>query len=213
MFRVEQNKVLVQIGTNNGADEFNCIVKYANPSKVILVEPNQSLNGKIFECYKGIRNVYVENVAITEVNKGKVKLVIPKNLYNRKGVRMSKWNFYDVHYSLLPMDDWGTNFHELEATSMTFEELCEKHEITDIGFLQIDTEGYDAEIIKSIDFRKHNIDIIKFEDWSFPIDRFSRYGDKAKKYGVNGIEAVKYLLANLGYSIEKDSSDFVATRE
>lgn len=46
---------------------------------------------------------------------------------------------------------------------MTFMELCEWYEITDIHYLQIDTEGYDAEIIKSIDFAKVNIDIIKYE--------------------------------------------------
>ena len=49
MFKIAQNKGMIQIGTNNGADEFNGIVKYSNPSKVILVEPNKKLNGQILK--------------------------------------------------------------------------------------------------------------------------------------------------------------------
>ena len=210
MFKIAQNKVMIQIGTNNGADEFNGIVKYSNPSKVILVEPNKKLNGQILKNYEGIRNFYLENVAITEVNKGKVTLVIPTIKRDKSGKNV---NYIDVHYSLLPMDDWGDSFDEMEVLSMTFSELCEKHNVINIHYLQIDTEGYDAEIIKSIDFKHINIDIIKYEDWSFPVSSFSRYGDKAKYYGVNGMTDVAYLLKNLGYSLTEENKDFIAVKE
>jgi FkbM family methyltransferase len=213
MVKIEQNKVMVQIGTNNGADEFNTVVKSSNPSKVILVEPNMKLNGEILKNYSGISNVFIENVAITEEDKGLVKLVIPKNHYDRSGKRIGKTNYIDKHYSLLPMDDWGSDFNEIEVRSMTFAGLCEKHGITEIGYLQIDTEGYDAEIIKSIDFSKIHIDVIKYEDWSFPVSCFTRHGDKAAKYGVNGMNEVAFMLKFLGYVISKESSDFLAVKE
>ena len=111
------------------------------------------------------------------------------------------------------MDDWGNDFHEITAPSMTFNELCGKYGITDIGYLQIDTEGYDAEIIKSINFTHINIDIIKYENWSFPVSCFTRHGEEAKKYGVNGMTDVIYLLKGMGYNISKEKSDYVAIKE
>ena len=152
----------------------------------------------------------MENVAITEINKGKVTLVIPTIKRDKSGKRV---NYIDVHYSLLPMDDWGESFDKLEVPSMTFSELCEKHNVINIHYLQIDTEGYDAEIIKSIDFKHVSIDIIKYEDWSFPVESFSRHGDKAKHYGVNGMTDVMYLLKNLGYSLTEENKDFIAVKE
>jgi len=198
--RIEKGKVLIQIGTNNAYDEFNSIAKYAEAKKVILVEPDRRYNVTILDRYAGVDNVFIENVAITEINKGLVKLVTPRNNVNC--------------YSLLPMDDWGDDFLSIEVPSMTFNELCEKHKVTDVHYLQIDTEGYDVEILKAIDFKKINIDIIKYENWGFPEDHFTRYGDKAKLYGVNGVRDAVTLLEDLGYEVRTDwgNADSVAVK-
>jgi len=42
--KVKEHGILMQIGINNGKDEFNEIVKSTHPARVILVEPNASLN-------------------------------------------------------------------------------------------------------------------------------------------------------------------------
>jgi FkbM family methyltransferase len=193
---IKQGKILVQIGTNNGNDAFNKIVRYANPTKVILVEPNAKLNNKIRENYKGI-DIILENVIIS--NDNNARLVHPKNKYSKSGKRIGKLNYSDVHYSLLPMDDWGNDFDIINSPCISFMALCEKYSLEHIHYLQIDTEGYDAEIIKSIDFNKVKIDMIEYERWNFPENRFTRHGDKAKLYGVNGMRAVSNLLDKLGY--------------
>jgi FkbM family methyltransferase len=46
---------------------------------------------------------------------------------------------------------------------LTFDELLSEYDVEHIDLLQIDTEGYDAEIIKSIDFSKTKPSIIRFE--------------------------------------------------
>jgi hypothetical protein len=51
---IKKHGVLVQIGTNNGDDEFNVIVRESQPSKVILIEPNSGLNESILKNYHGI---------------------------------------------------------------------------------------------------------------------------------------------------------------
>lgn len=207
---MDSGKVFVQIGTYTGKDEFNRFVKKYPPSKVILVEPNEAMVNHIANNYVGIDNVFLESVAITETNKGEVELVIPKN--NIKGKSINGIKYKESHFSLLPMDDWGNDFRRVIAPSMTFSELCEKHNINDIHYLQIDTEGYDAEIIKSIDFDKINIDQIKYEVWGFGVDCFTRHGNKAKLYGVNGMQTVENLLKSLGYILTQDKSDVTAIK-
>ena len=46
---------------------------------------------------------------------------------------------------------------------MTFEDIRKKYNIKKIDFILIDTEGYDFEIIKLIDFNKSKPNIIIFE--------------------------------------------------
>ena len=212
MLKLKSNKVLMQIGTNNGKDDFSLLAHSTYSSKVILVEPNASLNAAIHKRYASINNYVLENVAITIEQQGEVSLVHPKNEYDAYGEVISSWNYHDVHFSLIPMDDWGDDFDVIKAPSMTFEELCKKHGVTDIHYLQIDVEGYDTEIIKSIDFRKYNIDILKFEDWTFSEDCFKRHGEKGKEYGVNGMRYVEHMLINLGYTLTREESDILCVK-
>lgn len=208
--KIDDGKVFVQIGTYTGKDEFNKLVKKHAPSKVILVEPNKAMISRIENNYAGVNNVFLESVAITKTNKREVELVIPKN--NVKGRSINGIRYKESHFSLLPMDDWGNDFIRIVTPSMTFNELCEKYEINDIHYLQIDTEGYDAEIIKSIDFDKINIDALKYEIWKFPADCFKRHGAKAELYGINGMEAAESLLKSLGYTLTQDKSNITAVK-
>lgn len=200
-------KIVVQIGTNDGDDEFNKMVKVEPPFLAILVEPNKSLNDKIEKNYGDTPNVFIENVAIANVGGSMVKLVIPRGGKDKNGTE-----YNDKNYSLLPLDDWGDDFDYILAPSMTFMELCYKYDIRHIDYLQIDTEGYDAEIIKSIDFDKVDIDIIKYEDWSFSENCFTRYGENAKLYGVNGMQVVASKLISLGYQLEHEGGDITAIK-
>lgn len=207
---VKEHGVFVQIGTNNGKDEFNNIVRRSNPSKVILVEPNTELNGTILENYSGINNVFLENLAITEENKGIVTLVHPTN------VGFDYFPYNDNCFSLLPMTMWGNDLVEIKTESMSFNNLCKKHGISHIDYLQIDTEGYDYEIIKSIDFNDITIDIIEFEVWTFDEDCYTNYGENAMKYGIHGMIDVGNLLTSLGYVLTKEVDDIynvIATKQ
>ena len=208
MMQIEKNKILVQIGTNNGKDEFNKICKDSDPSKIILVEPNSLLNSEILANYNGVNNVFIENAAIMEANRGIVSLVIPAAIRGKKSI--NGIIYHSGHFSLLPMDDWGDKFVTLEAPSMSFNELCAKYSINNIHYLQIDTEGYDVEIIKAIDFEKINIDIICYERWDFGGDAFKRYGDKAKLYGINAMHFASNLLKGLGYRVQNIGRDAIA---
>ena len=196
-------KIFVQIGTNNGNDDFRNLCRQYKPSLIILVEPNSIHNDSIVTAYEGILAYHIENVAITTQAQNEVTLVIPKN-------RPKMYN--TGNYSLLPMDDWGDDFNKVVSKGITFSQLCENYGITEIEYLQIDTEGYDSEIIKSIDFSKVKINKIRYEKWGFPTDAFTRHGDKGKEYGIAGMKAVHSLLVDLGYVLIEETSDILAIK-
>jgi len=206
-----KNKIWVQIGTNNGNDDFNRLVKQSDPTMVLLIEPNTLKNTEIIENYTGVSNTHIENVIITNTDEKVSTIVIPKN-NQENNTAINGVRYDDAHYSLLPMDDWGDVFTSIKTQSTTFNALCKKYRITNVHYLQIDTEGYDVEILKSIDFKKINIDVIKYENWKFSEACFTRYGEKAKLYGINGIEAAAVLLEGLGYDVRDWGENSVAIK-
>ena len=201
-------KTFIQIGTNNGDDEFNHIVKKENPDLVILVEPNTTLNEEIIKNYSFISDrIHIENIAIN-TKSGPCEVVIPKN-----PLLLPDGNICELgtaHYTLLPMDDWGNDFTSIKVNGLTFSDLCEKYSISEIDFLQTDTEGFDSEIILSIDFDRIKINKIKYEYWPFDEDQYIRYGKESKKYGRNGMELVEAKLMSIGYKLFYESKDVVA---
>lgn len=204
-------KTFIQIGTNNGNDEFNTLIKEEIPDLVILIEPNSDLNKEIIENYSFISDrIQIENVAIN-TKSGPCEVVIPKNSF-----LLPDGNYCELgtaHYSLLPMDNWGNDFKSIQVNGITFSDLCEKYSITEIDYLQIDTEGFDSQIILSIDFDKVKIKKIKYEIWEFPSNCYSRYGEESKNYGVNGMNNVKEKLISLGYRLIYCQKDIEAVLE
>lgn len=186
-------KVYFQIGTNDGNDMFRHLVKRDKPDIVILVEPNKNLLDHIKNNYSNIENVYIYNNAIYYQDDEDVELVIP-----------AKKGYSSLHFSLVPMNDWGNKEDMIKITSksITFGSICNRHNITDIDYLQIDTEGFDSEIIKMIDLSKYKIKTIRFEKWGFSVDRFTRYNEeKCNELGENGMKYCIDKLTKHNYKI------------
>ena len=64
----------------------------------------------------------------------------------------------------------GINPNSLENRKIrvqltTLEELLTKHSINQINLLSIDTEGTEVDVLKGLDFDKHEMDLILCEDW------------------------------------------------
>jgi len=196
----------IQIGTKDGNDDFNLKVRNEKPSLVILVEPNGEHYESIYSNYEDIGSlVYIEIVAITAEPANNVTLVRP-------AVPVNGIEFDSGKFSLLPMDDWGDDFVQLKVPALTFNQLCSKYGVRHVDYLQIDTEGYDSEIIKSINFDAVTIDCIKYEQWNFSPGRFTRHGDKGLNYGTEGMRQVEQLLTSKGYVLEKLPYDIIARR-
>ena len=203
-----KNKVFFQIGTNDGFDVFRDLVIEFQPSQIILVEPNKKLNPSIHKNYKNIPNYNIINKAITLKNEP-VKLYYPALNKDPRNVSENGIHYCDFNYSLIPMNDWGSknNMIELEAEGITFNKLCEDMKIRHINFLSIDAEGFDGEIIQSINFEKIKIDVIKYEYWNYPSEEFTRYHKDFEKYGINGMKNTENFLKSHGYNVEHKIDD------
>ena len=210
--------VYFQIGTNDGNDLFRELVIRNKPDIVILVEPNTTLIADIEKNYKDIKNVYIYNNAIYYKDDETVELYIPAK-DGVMGTRASNNITYNSqHFSLVPMNDWGDkkDMVKLSSKSITFDTICKKHAITNIEYLQIDTEGFDSEIIKMIDFSKYSIQTLRFEKWGFKKENFTAYNkDLADTLGEDGMKLSIDKLKKYNYTInevsDKDGNDIVAT--
>ncbi|NDA89330.1 MAG: hypothetical protein EBY20_00215 [Alphaproteobacteria bacterium] len=104
---------------------------------------------------------------------------------------------------------------KITTKSITFDETCRLHNITTIQYLQIDTEGFDSEIIKMIDLSKYTITNIRFEKWNFNPECFTKHNnDLSNELGMNCVNSVINKLKMHSYSIneinDSDGNDYVA---
>jgi len=212
-------RVFFQIGTNNGNDQFRELCIRHKPDIIVLVEPNKMLVESINKFYSEFNNVHIFSNAIYYEDDKDIELYIPAlngtfGIPGENGITYS-----DHHYSLLPMNDWGekNNMIKLKTKSITFDTICQKLNITDIEYLQIDTEGFDSEIIKMLDLNKYNIRNIRYEKWGFSTDRFERYhSEKKEQLGINGMKIVEEKLKKNGYTLrdisDRDGNDIIAEK-
>jgi len=212
-------RVYFQIGTNDGNDLFNRKVRAEKPDLVILVEPNKDFEPIIRKHYEGVQNVFIFSKAIYYENKPDVSLFVP----GKRGVFGSRadngWTYSHLHFSLVPMNDWGSkeDMVELKTSGIRFDTLCNVFGLTQIDYLQIDTEGFDSEIIKMIDFSKVDIRQIRYESWNFDPKEFTKYhGEKADHLGKNGMRDVEVKLTQAGFTLssirDEDGDDILATK-
>ncbi|MGR9106452.1 MAG: FkbM family methyltransferase [Gammaproteobacteria bacterium] len=156
----------VQIGANDGViyDPIYPFVQQAG-WRGVLVEPVGIYFERLKENYRSNDRLIFENVAIS----------------NRREVR----EFYRVRENLPDLPEWcnglGTfNLNVLlthkwavpdleryvireKVECISFQDLVDKHGIHKIDLLLVDTEGYDYEILKQIDFENMPPTILLYE--------------------------------------------------
>jgi FkbM family methyltransferase len=209
--------VYIQIGTNDGNDNFRKLVLETAPDLVILIEPNPALRPLIEQNYRGIPGVHILTRAIYYNDDTEVELYIPA-IGGQEGTPASNGHiFTHVNYSLVPMNDWGNkaDMCKIRARTISFDGLCTQFGITEIAYLQMDTEGFDSEIIRMIDFDKYCIRAIRYEKWGFDSKEFTKFsGDKYAQMGVAGMDYVRELLVGRGYVLtdvrDEDGNDVLA---
>ena len=204
----DSNFFVLQIGANDG--------KMADPiySKVIshrwkgvMVEPVKHLFDRLRKNYEGHNlDIKFENSVVTTYT-GEIDFYqFPESYESNKD--FPYWA-NGVGSVLQPFNSPGhnnlksKNFKMLKKKTpcIKFSDLIRKYDITNIDLLQIDIEGYDGTLLRSIDFDLIKPKFIRYED---------KHIDTALKDGLTEIsskQVIEYLKSN-GYTVGNRTNGF-----
>lgn len=155
----------VQIGANDGVlcdDIFDFVTRHR--LKGIVIEPLPDIFERLKANYAAHPQVTPVNAAIDHESGTRTIYRVPSDFDGpdwSQGLasfdRNHILNLADKHPQL------ADAMYEQEVACISFAQLAADYEIGEIGFLQIDTEGFDFEIIKTIDFSRIRPRIIRYE--------------------------------------------------
>ena len=153
----------VQIGANDGVF-CDPIWEFVTRNQVagMVVEPLKGAFEQLVANYRPFPKVQAVNTAIhASLKSAEIYSVDPARLPQLEAWARGTASFKRQHLvdAGLPADAIRTE----TVGCVTLEELLRQHGVGAIDLLQIDTEGYDAEIIRMIDFRNRKPAIIHFE--------------------------------------------------
>ena len=157
----------IQVGANDGftGDNIFWFIKYHLWSG-ILIEPVGYLFEKLKRTYKHCSNqLFFENVAISEKDEIKEFYYIENFQEDQQYPEWLKQlgSFKKEHVEWVEKAYPGLQMKAEKINCVLLTSLVEKYNYHNLDFLYIDVEGYDFEIIKSIDFSKLNPRLIYYE--------------------------------------------------
>lgn len=193
----KNNFFFIQIGANDGVradDTYDFIIRHR--LRGIVIEPLHDMFIKLCENY-------VNHPQIIKINKAIHATEKQMTLYRiRKDAPVPDWchgiaSFDKNHFigGMKKIPDLDKYIIEETVECISLSRLLKEKKIQQLSFLQIDTEGYDFEIIKMIDFNKNRPKIIRYECACLsPADNLS---------------CIK-MLAKYGYVFYDDGNDIIA---
>lgn len=196
--RQKKDIFFVQIGSNDGitADPISDFIRRDKWSG-ILVEPIEYLFKQLINNYKDQENLFFENVAISEKKELKKFYSIIETEDNICNFASGLGSFFPEvilsHKHVFPNIEKYLKCEEINC--ITFDVLLENYNTDRVDIIHLDTEGYDYEIIKQINFRKIKPDIILFEHKHLKIRDYKK--------------CINYMRRN-NYGLYKESDDTIA---
>lgn len=159
---------IVQIGTNKAHDYLSDIVHSYQQNSIhhlILVEPFAYHNLSIQNCYSRFRdNLCIENIIITpNTNHDKQEQIWYHDLDSQHSNAYELASLNPKHAHNIRNNYQLNDMKNLWLDCYTINELFDKYNLIDIHTLAIDTEGFDDQIIYSINFDKYKITTILYE--------------------------------------------------
>ena len=198
---------LVVLGAHTGEYLKDLIKNYIN-SKILLVEP-VPYNFELLEKeYKAFENIIICKKAILNCRKKDNFYYVKKDSILKLGKHWaSQIGSFDKNHILNHRNKrfkiQEEDIQQIDIEFITFEDLMMKYSINLVDKLQIDVEGAEYEIMKSIDYKKIRINNIIFE-----AKHFDGTFVEGKK-----LQEVKEILISNGYTLKKvDKENILAIK-
>lgn len=192
--KTKKDIIFIQVGANDGVSFDNIYPFFVNhPCKGLVIEPLPTFFERLRLNYKDYPRITPLNVALhPSQTECQIYTVRHESLQNYPQSVAGIASFNKSH--LLPTVK-ESDIQVVTVQCRTLMALIHDHQITELDYLQVDTEGFDYEVIKMIDFSLVKPKIIKFESIHL------QSAQKAELYR---------LLANHGYKLIKESMDTIA---
>lgn len=132
----------------------------------LMIEPVPYVFERLRAAHGGNPRIALENVAVADRSGTRTLFYLPES--DDEG--LPPW--YDALASFRKdvllghtehIADVADRVATIDVECATFEELCERHGLDKIDVIQIDTEGYDHEVLRGIDFARHRPGLVMFE--------------------------------------------------
>ena len=198
---------LVVIGAHFGVwlkDQINSIEN----EQILLVEPVPYNYNRLKEDFKNNKNIHICTNAVFSENKIRKFYYVNENSIPKLGKHWASGigSFNKNHILEHKTKRFKIEDHdivEIDIEFITFDSLIKKYLIKSIDKLQIDVEGAEYEILKSIDFKAIEIKSIQFE---------SKHFDGTFKEGPK-LEEIKQKLKSEGYNLNQiDNENIIANK-
>jgi FkbM family methyltransferase len=152
----------IQIGAHDGVsfdDLFPAVTSYGLSG--LVVEPVADVFEKLVLNYSPFPLVTPVNVAIDTRRGRRLIHRVSPSAEDMPSFASGISSFDPYHHRKSGIDPSAVVSEEVEC--VTFGDLCQKYKVERIDYLQLDTEGYDARILSSIDLTRYSPEIIRFE--------------------------------------------------
>ena len=198
---------LVVIGAHFGVWLKDEVSKHKTDN-ILLVEPVPYNYEVLKEEYKNFDNIKICTDALMDINEIKDFYYVKANSIHKLGKHWAsgigsfdKQHILNHRSKRFKIED--ADIESIKVKFITFDSLVKKFSIKSINKLQIDVEGAEYEILKSIDLSKIAIKQILFES-----KHFDGTFQEGKKLGE-----IKQKLLSYGYKIEKlDNENIIAKK-
>ena len=198
---------LVVVGAHFGVWLNDDLSKF-NKENILLVEPVPYNYQKLKERFINSSNIYICTNAVSSEHKRSKFYYVNENSISKLGKHwasgigsFNKDHILDHRTKRFKIE--AGDIDEIEIEFITFDDLIRNFSIESIDKLQIDVEGAEYEILKSIDYKKININSIQFE---------SKHFDGTFKEGKK-LEEIKNKLISEGYTLNQiDNENILALK-
>ncbi len=157
------NFFFVQVGANDGVSS-DPIREFVTRNQVagLAVEPLKDIYQKLVQNYRDYPKVKPVNLALHRT----AEFIEIHRVDPAKGSRLGEWvqgigSIHPRHHERTGMAEEVMTTETVPCLTLTA--LLREHGVRHLDLLQIDTEGYDLEIIRMIDFNGIKPSIIRFE--------------------------------------------------
>ncbi|UAY52036.1 FkbM family methyltransferase [Ferruginibacter albus] len=190
----------IEIGANDGVtnDPLTEYIKKNKLWKGVLVEPVPYLFEKLKKNYASCQNeLFFENSAISKFEGTQPFYRLKESDNPALPVWYDQIGSFnkDVILSHSNIPGFNELLIEEQINTITFDSLLSKYQLKDINLVHIDTEGYDFEILKLINWSKIKVDIVIYEYVHLAIGDFRKSLKLLKK---NGFELFSDKLDIIG---------------